>query len=156
MIPFILISLAATGLIFVLRSQAALCNAKMDTVTNQYSSSIYKDKDKQWFDPKTSWTNKHFADVWKYLGKQYLPVLVYMVIKNIKPGYDPVSDFWHWEKTKMIMWDFATFIISCIATGFLFYLHFSALTTIPLCLMFLAWVAGWNGTFDDHLSKLRV
>jgi hypothetical protein len=87
---------------------AACCNAKMDTVDDHYAISIYgadKHKYKQeWFDPRVSWSNDHNYESWVRLAAEYLPNICFWYITEIrKKSWDPMEDFWHWEKTKMIL-----------------------------------------------------
>lgn len=85
----------------LLVAYAAMCNAKMDTVKDHYGVSIYSGKDIQWYNPMVSWSNKDNPSTAKKLQLEYLPIPIRW-IAALKPGWDPLSDFWHWQKTQML------------------------------------------------------
>jgi hypothetical protein len=145
----IIIISATCVIIFLLQSFAARSNAKMDTVTNQLGVSRYLNLPPQWFDPKVSWKNKHDAAQWRIYAKVYLPGWIYGLINKIKPAYDPLSDFWHYQKMKMIV-----FLLFSFVTGLAgVYLSHNYLSIIAFCVV---WVSGWNGTFNLHLKSLVI
>jgi hypothetical protein len=143
------ITLLACALIFFLQSQASLCNARMDTTRNQFSYSIYKDLPGEWYDPIVSWKNKHDVAKWRTFAKAYLPGWLYYIINAINPGYDPFSDFWHFEKVKMKVYELLSFIVGMVGI----YLFKNEWAIISFAVVS---VAGWNLTFNRHLKSLLV
>jgi hypothetical protein len=100
------------GIIFIVAAlfligYAASCDAKMDTVRDHWGRSIYSaDKKKyldEWFDPTVSWTLKNNFPAYIVLADQYLPDWAFFVIDWKNKVWDPFSDFWHFEKTKMLL-----------------------------------------------------
>lgn len=83
---------------------AAYHNATMDIVKDHYSVSIFSDTAKYlqtWYDPSISWQNKtkNNIQLTKELQLANLPKWLHWLVK-LKPGWDPLSDFWHWQKTQ--------------------------------------------------------
>ncbi len=110
----VVITILGCVLVFFLQSQASLCNARMDTVTNKLSSSIYRVLPMGWYDPVLSSRNKHEPAIWRTYAKAYLPKWIYYVINKYKPAYDPLSDFWHYEKMKMKLYELAAFLVGLV------------------------------------------
>lgn len=132
---------------------AASCNARMDTVKDHWSISIYKDDDPQWYNPAVSWTNKTNPAAIA-LQRKYLPWYVRW-IADIKPDWDPISDYWHFEKSKCLLSLFfatgAAWIAGGYATAFdLVEILFFALSFVVFC--GLAWIV----TFDYFYNRQLV
>lgn len=108
-------------IICLLVAYSSICNARMDVVDDRWSVSVYKAQGKpyQWFNSTLSWTNKNNPEEWRIYAEKYLPKWILWLAK-IKPAWSPLSDFWHWEKAKMIV--ARTFAISI---GFAFGLDYS-------------------------------
>lgn len=142
---------------------AAICNAKMDTVKDHYSTSIYSDATKYnpvWFNPELSWENKdiingqHKAEV-EALQKQNLPWTARWIV-NFKVGWDPISDFWHWQKTQMLLSLIGSMSVVLFSSWFIEgwgALYQRILTSV---LYFIAAGVAWNVYFNFfYNSKLK-
>lgn len=135
---------------------AAICNAKMDIVKDEFSLSIYNNKleySNQWFDPLLSWTNKRNYDLWWKEASRFLPKVVFKLVVKLKAPkvWDPLSDFWHWNKSKMIVSLCGAGVSLFIAGSFLG----SALGVIVASAVGLYLGEGiiWNEVFDYWYDK---
>jgi len=79
---------------------AAICNAIMDTLSHHYPVSIFKYKDKQWWDPSVSWRNKYNLGK-VYLGRRKFNGLIIPVF---------LTDAWHLFKQLMIVFIFLSIV----------------------------------------------
>jgi hypothetical protein len=80
------------GLIII----AATANALMDTITHHMSSSIFRSKDPNFWDPQVSWR-----------GKKFLGIMV--------------LDAWHIAKTIMLHCLFLSIVISSLFPGVIYW-----------------------------------
>lgn len=136
---------------------AAFFNAHMDVVKDHFSVSIYAKLDPQWYNPSVSWTNKNNVAVGEGLQIEYLPFWVHPII-YLKPVWSPLSDFWHWNKTKMI-----TSLIFYGATALLTGYYSESLRSTPLVLLStlagyvafgsLLWDVVFNFFYNRKLAK---
>lgn len=129
---------------------AAKHNATMDIVKDHLSTSIFKGLEPQWYDPSVSWTNKTTPTIAKSLQLKYLPKFLHWIV-NLKPGWDPLSDFWHWNKTQLGFW-FTVIIILCILLGF--QLHgwgILWITWLALLLFITTWLVAFNYFYNHKL-----
>lgn len=117
---------------------AAALNAVMDTLKDHFDVSIFSTKDKQFWDPMTSWKNKYVnLDPSEGLVK--------------KPLYTSYSDGWHLFKTSMIV--FLCLSVSCYTpfTAWIFGVGQNILTILADILV-LGTV--WNCTFSLFYDKI--
>jgi len=72
---------------------AAMCNAIMDTLVHHFDTSIFKNKDRMFWDPAISWRNKYVdRDSTKSIRKLW--IFDYPVA---------FTDAWHFFKSLMIV-----------------------------------------------------
>lgn len=132
-----------TALFFVM--YAAICNAQMDTVKDHFGTSVYKVRPSQWFNPNLSWTNKDNPSVAKLLGEAYLPIYIRWLVA-LKPGWAPISDFWHWKKTQML----TSIFLACSLCSLMNLQYWEAGTFFLSAGMF--WIIVFND-FYNHILK---
>lgn len=158
MIDAIILCIGGAAVIAWLQMKASMCDAKMDTVSHHYSTSIYKDEVRQWFDPMVSWTNKSPENVetWRALASEFLPKYVYLIINKIKPAYDPFSDFWHYQKFLFLLLEFVIAIVWGSIMGLSHMLDSSFLSFgIGMAVCAALWAGGWLLSFNKNLKKLQ-
>lgn len=101
---------------------AAVGNAKMDTVTYHWTICTYYQNptayDPQWYNPLISADNKYKPYKGSTLALKYLPKWI-QFLARAKQGWSPLSDFWHWEKSKMVVWETLAGLSSLISGVFL-------------------------------------
>lgn len=139
----------------ILIAYAAVCNAKMDTVKDHWSTSIYSNPDRydaQWFNPAISWTNKDDPSRTKTFQLHWLPVFIRWVA-ILKPAWDPISDFWHWQKTQMLVCLIAAPALLLFAT-----LDDTLLLRMVTCIVYfivggLQWISVFNLFYNHKLKQ---
>lgn len=74
---------------------SAICNAVMDIISFHYEYSIFKDYNKQYWNPKISWVNKYINnDPLKGRRKWFF---------NLLKVHEAFTDAWHLMKSTMIV-----------------------------------------------------
>lgn len=104
-------------------------NAAMDRTDFDFETSIWKHKDPKYYNKQVSW---------KYAKKIF--------------GWP--DDFWHWCKSKMLVWllIFPALLITCL-------LYYKYMFTIPIFILvfFTSWIVcgfAWNLTFNLYFNKI--
>lgn len=116
---------------------AAFCNACMDVVSFHYDRSIFKNLNKQYFDPSVSWKNKYIKGE-PINGRR----TIFWGLINIHPAF---TDFWHFAKSLMI-------ILMC--TALVFSLKCCIKNTYFLLCILLIYGFIWNSVFNLFYNKI--
>jgi hypothetical protein len=134
---------------------AAISIATMDTLSHHFSTSIFKNEDKQFWDPSISWTNKYniltHVDGTKYyvhkkLFKKDIPIPLTKGKKTFNVNtFEPLSDAWHRLKSLGII----SFIVAISLNDSNQSFSSSIITTILLGAVF-------NVTFNLFYNKLLL
>jgi len=129
---------------------AAACNAVMDTLTHHYDSSVFKLKDRQFWDPSISWENKYNILTDYNTGKK---TYIHKKIGDTNINtIDALSDAWHIFKSLSIISILLALSLTSIIPLTIPTIH--PLILLPSLLILYGLV--WNKTFNLFYNKLLL
>jgi len=119
---------------------AAICNSIMDTLVHHYPTSIFNDKDPQFWNPKISWKNK-YKDGVKAFGPAFFLSTGILVA---------FTDGWHLFKSIMIV---------LLALSVIFFPYTYAICILDnFFLNVIGWLVifaiAWNGPFSLMYNRI--